>query len=150
MFTQKRKKKLLVQLAYHFLWYAGFPTKLFSAPIQSLLNSDSNLQLFGQFVILCVNSLLQPCTYIIVYLMKKWKKKNLDTHTPFSILPYINSDHLVHKYKRNTRDQIYKKKSFVVLFKHNPEFFKAARSPWDWKPFQSCYLLSGIVPGYSF
>ena len=80
---------------------------------------------------------------------EKMKKKNLDTHTPFSILPYINSDHLVHKYKRNTRDQIYKKKSFVVLFKHNPEFFKAARSPWDWKPFQSCYLLSGIVPGYS-
>ena len=62
---------------------------------------------------------------------EKMKKKNLDTHTPFSILPYINSDHLVHKYKRNTRDQIYKKKSFVVLFKHNPEFFKAARSPWD-------------------
>ena len=44
---------------------------------------------------------------------EKMKKKNLDTHTPFSILPYINSDHLVHKYKQNTRDQIYKKKIFV-------------------------------------
>merc|ERR1712179_697701 len=105
MFTQKRKKTTRPACITFFV-LCRVPNKTFFRPQYSLsLTQIRTLKLFGQFVILCVNSLLQPCTYIIVYLMKKLKKKNLDTHTPFSILPYINSDHLVHKYKRNTRDQ---------------------------------------------
>jgi len=76
MFTHQKEKKNYSSSSHNiFCVMPGSQQNFFSAPIQSLLNSDSNPQLFGQFVILCVNSLLQPCTYIIVYLMKKWKKK---------------------------------------------------------------------------
>jgi len=70
MFTQKRKN---YSSSSHSIFcdMPGSQLKFFRPQYSLFLNSDSNPQLFGQFVILCVNSLLQRCTYIIVYLMKK-------------------------------------------------------------------------------
>ena len=61
---------------------------------------------------------------------KMKKKKSWHTHTPFSILPYINSDHLVHKYKRNTRDQIYKKNHLLFYSNTTRSFFRQCAVSW--------------------
>merc|ERR1712083_848647 len=78
----KKKKKTTRPARIPFFVICRVPNKNFFRPQYSLsLTQIRTLKLFGQFVILCVNSLLQPCTYINCVFNEKMKKKIL-THTP--------------------------------------------------------------------